>query len=835
MRYYCCDERRRQGVRLTKELNGIEFLEVVDIDAPSEAERQRILHVKFLNEPKDDLTALSANHVSIVGGTRVTGIKVESAGWHEDHPDVLVVRVDRPGDYSIYTLRIGEPPEKPYSGMDPLLTEVEFSFKIECPTEFDCDTPKVCPPKTFDEPEIDYLARDYASFRQLMLDRMSVIMPDWRERNAADLGIALVELLAYRADHLSYRLDAIGMESTLGSARFRSSARRHARLVDYEMHDGANARTWVQIRVSKDNVEIEAGTPLLTRVPGVDRSIEPASRMEQWAMQSGPVVFETMHDVTLHPELNEIDFYTWGDRECCLPAGSTSATLEGDYPMLDEGSVLVFVEWLGPQTGEKADANPAKRHAVRLLKAESGSDPIGSWFTNPDDPVEPVPVTNITWHEEDALPFPLCISIRDSEEPVSVALGNIVLADHGQTIKHPLPEAPVHNPRLVLATAGGGHCDPVQTEQLPPRYAPPLNEAPLTIMRTIAKRDDDDERREFKRFDESGPAADAIPRHLEGLLPDISLLDKRTMQRWYPRRDLLSSGPSGPNFVAEVDLDGRATLRFGDSEYGLRPRPDTELNAIYRVGNGPAGNIGADSLNHIITEEEGIEAVSNPLPGIGGVAPESIEHVRRTAPHAFRVQQRAVTPRDYEVMTDRHPQVHRAVATERWTGSWYTVFLTIDRRGGLEIDPPFEKSIRRHLERYRMAGHDLEIDRPRFVFLEVELRICVLPDYYRGDVRREVLEVLSSGVRPDGSQGLFHPDRFSFGQTVYLSQIYAAAQEVEGVRFVEALVFQRYGDHRTSGIEDGELEIGRLEIARLDNDPSFPERGDLRLKMEGGR
>jgi hypothetical protein len=49
-------------------------------------------------------------------------------------------------------------------------------------------------------------------------------------------------MLAYAADQLSYYQDAVATEAYLGTARRRTSARRHARLVDYFMHDGANAR-----------------------------------------------------------------------------------------------------------------------------------------------------------------------------------------------------------------------------------------------------------------------------------------------------------------------------------------------------------------------------------------------------------------------------------------------------------------------------------------------------------------------------------------------------------------------------------------------------------------
>ena len=45
------------------------------------------------------------------------------------------------------------------------------------------------------------------------------------------------------------------------------------------------------------------------------------------------------------------------------------------------------------------------------------------------------------------------------------------------------------------------------------------------------------------------------------------------------------------HFVAEMEEDGRARLRFGDNEHGMRPEISTEFRAEYREGNGPQGNI----------------------------------------------------------------------------------------------------------------------------------------------------------------------------------------------------------------------------------------------------
>jgi predicted phage baseplate assembly protein len=209
--------------------------------------------------------------------------------------------------------------------------------------------------------------------------------------------------------------------------------------------------------------------------------------------------------------------------------------------------------------------------------------------------------------------------------------------------------------------------------------------------------------------------------------------------------------------------------------------------------------------------------------------------VRQVAPAAFRTPERAVTPEDYARMAERHPQVQRAQATVRWTGSWRTVFLTVDRAGGLPVDAAFEADLRRFLERWRLAGHDLEIDEPRWVPVEVEVFACVDPGYFRADVERAIRTVLGNRQLPDGRRGLFHPDNFTFGQSVYLSRVYAAAQGVAGVSWAEVRVFRRQDDPASNGIPTGEIPVRRLEVARLDDDPSHPDRGTLRLGLKGGR
>jgi predicted phage baseplate assembly protein len=227
--------------------------------------------------------------------------------------------------------------------------------------------------------------------------------------------------------------------------------------------------------------------------------------------------------------------------------------------------------------------------------------------------------------------------------------------------------------------------------------------------------------------------------------------------------------------------------------------------------------------------------VRNPMAAAGGAQPEEIEAVRRDAPQAFRTQERAVTAADYAAAAERRADVQRAAASFRWTGSWHTVFVTPDRFGGRDVDAAYEARLRRHLERFRMAGYDLEVTAPKFVPLDIALHVCVKQDYFRADVLQAVAEALSSAVRSDGQTGLFHPDNFSFGQPVYLSRVIAAAQAVQGVDSIRADRFQRMVNPSPVSLQDGLIGIGGLEIAELANNPSFRERGKLDLVAGGGK
>jgi predicted phage baseplate assembly protein len=310
--------------------------------------------------------------------------------------------------------------------------------------------------------------------------------------------------------------------------------------------------------------------------------------------------------------------------------------------------------------------------------------------------------------------------------------------------------------------------------------------------------------------------------------------------QWSPRRDLLSSQSDDRHFVAEMDDDGRAHLRFGDGELGRKPEACASFAATYRVGNGKSGNVGADTITHLIFLDGPVSGVSlrprNPLPARGGAEAEPVVEAKLFAAGAIRKDlQRAITADDYARLAERSHKLQRATAELRWTGSWYESRVAIDPRGAQEPTDELLQEIEVSLHPYRRVGHDLKLVPANYVPLEIEFTVCVLPHYQRGHVEAALRDAFSNRVLPGGRRGFFHPDQLTFGGGVYLSQLIATAQAVEGVESVALKVLQRRFTGPGGEIESGVLPLGATEIAQLNNDPSFPEHGKLTLKMDCGR
>ncbi|MEP7187337.1 MAG: putative baseplate assembly protein, partial [Rhodanobacter sp.] len=310
--------------------------------------------------------------------------------------------------------------------------------------------------------------------------------------------------------------------------------------------------------------------------------------------------------------------------------------------------------------------------------------------------------------------------------------------------------------------------------------------------------------------------------------------------QWQPTCDLLESGPNDRHFVVEIDDDGAAHLRFGDGILGRQPQAGDFFRAASRLGNGPAGNVGRDSIVWLALKSGVLSAdlqPRNPLPATGGTAAESMAEVKLYAPGAFRANPlRAIVADDYAMFAARAPELQGATAALTWSGSWYAADVAVDPRGRENLPAGLAKRIRAQLERYRRIGHDVAVRGASYVPLQIELLVCLLPDFLPAHVETGLRDRFGAGPRRDGTPGFFHPDRLRLGAPVFASALLAEAQSITGVAHVELRTLARM-DHGMPGDvpADGVLHLAAREIAQVDNDPDHPDHGNIAFTLGGGR
>jgi hypothetical protein len=116
---------------------------------------------------------------------------------------------------------------------------------------------------------IDYMARDYDSFRRSMQELIPDKLPEWTDyESEADFGNVLLQLFAHMGDILSYYQDRIANESFLDTAQTRRSIIHHLNLIGYKLATAAPASTKLRLVVPlsfKGAIEIRRGDAFATK------------------------------------------------------------------------------------------------------------------------------------------------------------------------------------------------------------------------------------------------------------------------------------------------------------------------------------------------------------------------------------------------------------------------------------------------------------------------------------------------------------------------------------------------------------------------------------------
>jgi hypothetical protein len=769
--------------------------------------------------------------------------------------NTLRLKIAPVGDYSSYLLSTLEAKRLPTPGnalplaMYPLLNALPFKFRPGC-FNLNC-TPadKFKPPPL--EPEIDYLARDYDSFRHVLMAAMMRRVPGWSPTSEADLDQVLIDLIAADADEQADYHDRVLNERSLATARKRVSLARHARLMDYHVHQGNQSSTWLALEV--------AATVDLPATAGDEFGVWTGMNWKD----ADAVVFAVPRETTrwrqrCYAELSSLRLYTWGDTVTALAQGTTEADLTGTTPLnqaqaeslrdfflgqhpsqvLAPGvtdlnpavDLLLIEEALNPETGTPNGARTSQRQLLRLVpldahppRAEALLDPFtGEWLVR------------VRWLAEDALQQNFCFSCECSGTlvpDVSLFHANLIRVTQGRpritTFRAPdQPLAGVDESNLVardearyeIVTRQQGRDSPLRGVLCPFPAAPLAHRA-------------------------TNPGGDTPTR----TTAQVSVQGFSTP--WQEHSDLIESQDDDEHFMVETDELGGSSIRFGDGVNGAALPTGAYVQCRYRVGQGSSGNVGAGSIVGFIDASGAVQRVWNPFDVVDGRDPEPVAEIVRRVPEAYRQHQlRAVTLADYARRAEELAGVAHAHASYAWTGSWRTVRVAIDPAGSTVLDESQLRAIAEHLDAVRLIGEDLEVRPASYVPLDIRLTLCIESAYWPEDLRAVLEEEFSDGWTRDGRRGFFHPDAWTFGQPLYASQLIGRALAVTGVGRVLRLSLRRWNPGSGGGLSAididpsalpesklEKLEVGPAEIIVVANDPDHLETGRIAFEITGGR
>lgn len=839
-----------------EDFTGIDFVQVVD------SCEQTVLRIYFLTDPRDlrppfedlgladvvaepltlpDLSILSADggapDVELVPCPAAEGeVLPPPTGirWGQDDlvdRRYLEICTAEPGTFTDYRLAIDDP------RLDGAFNSVRFSFKAGCDRGLDCKPPdNPCPDEPPVDATIDYLARDFTSFRNALLDFAAQRYPNWQLPTESDQAVMLLEVMAALGDEFSYIQDRHNREAYLETATERRSLRRKARLMDHEIHDGRMASTILELTVSAATLSVPIGAPVWVRATG--NVLIP--------FELGTGMRDPDTDFLVEAVWNAGQFvpYCFVDEDECLAVGATEIVVENPGIFDATSAAIWSAGRLLLLRDVPQDASETERlHLVRVTSVELFRDEL----MNQE-------LARITWGEEDAVNYPMALATLDLS-------GNIVQATAGarRTVFYRLGPLSAGDAAMgvlrAVERAGPlfGLVDDCDLDDDPQTEAAGLSEPdrPPIYLLSLPETDENglafadplnDLRRSLPEIDvyTVGTIADAPVdpfTYRRSLVFDSSDDEVFTLEDGTWRR-ILSHVRHGEELVHQDYATGAGySVRLGDGEFGQLPAPDGLIRVDYRLGFGSRANVPAQSVNLLAADglvsplAALVDAASNPFAVEDGVDPESHADVRLLTPEAYRGSRLfAVRPEDYGEQAEMLDFVQRAQGSFRWTGSWLSAITTVDPEDSFTLSEDRRDAVEALLEQRRQAGREVIVRPPRYVDLDLIVTLCAAPFAYPAQLRTRVADALV-GQKPGA---FFDPDNFTFGTALRRSALEAAIMNVAGVVAVLGIQLRIVGETDFRPFTDLVFEVADDRVIRLANDPRQPEQGSLTLLIEGG-
>jgi len=324
-------------------------------------------------------------------------------------------------------------------------------------------------------------------------------------------------------------------------------------------------------------------------------------------------------------------------------------------------------------------------------------------------------------------------------------------------------------------------------------------------------------------------------------------------EAWEDLQEVEDFGGSGPDNL-HFTCDGvTGEIRFGPAlrqpngtvhRYGAIPQRGAEIRfSMYRHGGGTVGNVRRGMITELKAPIPYVDRAINRQPASGGVDAESLEDAKLRAPHVLRTRRRAVTTADFEHLTRqafaaevarvRCLQASLTDAQGR-PGPGQIYILVIPQLpehmaagyipvGQLTLDDDLRRRIEAYLDDHRLLTAQLTVRTPDYKRVSVTAEVKGRAELEPHRLEQAVAARLEAFLNPyvGGVEGKGWP----FGRALYLSDLYACVQRIEGIEYIKELRMSWLDQQNRPHAEDRKIEL-------LDHEVIVSDKHTIRVEGE---
>ena len=206
------------------------------------------------------------------------------------------------------------------------------------------------------------------------------------------------------------------------------------------------------------------------------------------------------------------------------------------------------------------------------------------------------------------------------------------------------------------------------------------------------------------------------------------------------------SQPNDRHFTVHL---GDGTFEFGDGMRGSIPRKgDGNIRGSYRVTQGSAGNVGANTITVLEASSEQVQRVTNVHPAEGGHDRESIEKAKGGFLE-IKHRDRAVTAEDFIALAKKaSPLVGRAECSGE-NGVIHLIIVPNDDRETYPSQRLIE-DVLSYLDPRRLINTRIKVQGPAYEAIDVEMEIVLDTRFLGrfGEIKTEIEESLRIFLHP---------------------------------------------------------------------------------------